>query len=146
MDLVLAAPAAPPASTPVLSDSGERYVPGVCNISPAERVVRRRFGWAAAIATLVIAAVLLVIGAPHVLRLLAALPAAGSAVGFLQAHRHFCVAFAGRGVTDLTDDGSLATIDAAAARNADRRASNRLVRDALLIGLAVAAAFALSPI
>jgi hypothetical protein len=146
MDRVLAASTAPPAPTPALSDPGERYVPGVCNISPAERAMRRRFGWGAAIATLVIGAVLLVVGAPHALRLVVALPVAGSAVGFLQAHRHFCVAFAGRGVTDLTQDGALARIDAAAAREADRRASNRLVRDAALIGLAVAAAFALSPV
>ena len=143
---MLAGSAAPPAPTPALTDSGERYVPGVCNISPAERARRRRYGWGAAIATLAFGAVLVIIGAPHLLRLVAAFPAAGSAVGFLQAHRHFCVAFAGRGVTDLTADGTLATIAAAAARKADRRASNRLLRDAILIGLAVAAAFALSPI
>jgi hypothetical protein len=142
MERVIAASAAPAPARPEL---GERYVPGVCNISPTERAMRRRFGWAAAIVTVGLGAVL-VVGAPHVFRLMVALPAAGSAVGFLQAHRHFCVAFAGRGVTDLTADGRLATIDAAAARGADRRASNRLVRDAALIGLAVALAFAIAPI
>ena len=146
MELVLAGSAASPAPTPALAGPGERYVPGVCNISPAERARRRRYGWVAAIAALAAGAVLVVIGAPHLLRLVVALPAAGSAVGFLQAHRHFCVAFAGRGVTDLTADGTLATVDAAAARKADRRASNRLLRDAVFIGLAVAAVFALSPI
>jgi hypothetical protein len=146
MDFALTGSAAPPAPAPTFSDPGERYVPGVCNISPAERATRRQFGWAAAITTLGIGVVLVVGGAPHLLRLVVALPAAGSALGFLQAHRHFCVAFAGRGVTDLTADGTLASIDAEAARRADRRASNRLVRDAVLIGLAVAAAFALSPI
>ena len=146
MDLVLVAPAAPPAAVPPISGTGERYVPGVCNISPAERATRRRFGWVATIATVALGAVLVAISAPYLARLIVALPAAGAAVGFLQAHRHFCVAFARRGITDLTTDGELATIDAETARQADTRASRRLVRDAALIGLAVAVAFALSPV
>jgi len=59
----------------------DEYIPGVCNIGPAETARRRRAGQAGAAATVALAAFLTITRAPRPWRLLLALPATVSAVG-----------------------------------------------------------------
>ena len=129
-----------------------RYVPsaayraGVCNIGPAE--VRRRrtagnVGLAVSVATL---AVLVLIGAPAISRLLIAIPAAVSASGYLQARLRFCANYGWRGIFntgEIGDDGQVVDL---AARAADRRMALRIGLGSAAIGLAVAIIAALLPI
>jgi len=114
------------------------YVPGVCNIGPAETARRRRTGEAGAAATVGLAALLMLTRAPRPWRLLLALPATVSAVGYLQAARRFCAYFGWKGVFSFGSPGSEESVEEAAARAEDRRQAVRLSLQSVGIGLAVA--------
>jgi hypothetical protein len=122
------------------------YRPGGCNIGPAEIRRRRDAGIAAAVATLVLAVVLIAIDAPTWARLLVFFPAAGSAVGFLQARSRFCVAFAMQGIRNFGPLGSEEKVADAEAHRADLVAAAKLVVGSVAVGAVVAVAFALLPV
>ena len=81
------------AGTPETPTAGLEYRPGVCNIGPEEIARRRRSGHVALVATVVLLAVLVAIGAPPLVRLLLILPAGAAASGYLQARLKFCAGF-----------------------------------------------------
>lgn len=122
------------------------YRAGACNIGPAEIRRRRDAGIAAAIATVVLAVVLVAIGAPTWARLLVFFPATGAAVGFLQARFRFCAAYAMQGVRNFGPLGGTESVADAADHRADLRAAARLVGLSALVGAVVAIAFALLPL
>ena len=122
------------------------YQPGVCNIGPAEIAARRRSGHVGVIATLVLFAVLVAIGAPAIARLLLAIPAAIAASGYLQARAKFCAGFGSRGVFNFGSLGTTQRVDDAEARALDRRRSVQLGVSAFAIGLAVAIVAVLIPV
>ena len=59
----------------------DQYVPGACNIGPAEIALRRRAGHVGLAVTAILAAALLRSDLPRAWRLTLALPAAGAAAG-----------------------------------------------------------------
>ena len=122
----------------------EGYIPGVCNIGPAETARRRRFGERAALAAGLLLLVLQVIRAPRAWRLLVFFPAAGSAVGYLQAARHFCAAYGWRGVWNFAAPGATTAVEEAAARAEDRSQALQIAGQAGAIGLGVALLAALT--
>ena len=122
------------------------YQPGVCNIGPAEIATRRRSGHVGVIATVVLLAILVAIGAPPVARLLLAIPAAVAASGYLQARAKFCAGFGSRGVFNFGDLGTTQHVPDAEARALDRRRSVQLGVTAFAIGLGVAIVAVLLPI
>lgn len=123
---------------------GSDYQPGVCNIGPAEIRRRRRVGHIGFATTLGLLALLLVIDAPPLTRLLIALPAAVSASGYLQAALKFCAGFAQVGVFNFGDAGDQIAVVDEAARAADRRRARQISLTSFAIGAAVAlVAFAL---
>ncbi len=122
------------------------YRPGACNIGPAEIRRRRDAGIGGAVATVVLAAVLLAIDAPAWARLLVFLPAAGAAVGFLQMRSRFCVAYALQGVRNFGPLGDAEKVADAADHGADLRAAARLIAGSVAIGAVVAVGFALLPV
>jgi hypothetical protein len=115
------------------------YLPGVCNIGPAEIRRRRASGIAAGVVTAGVLLATTVTGAPKPLRLVAVVPAAGTAFGFLQAAAHFCAGFALRGVFNFGDTGSTDTVEQAEFRAEDRRTAMRLLAQSAAIGTAVGA-------
>jgi hypothetical protein len=115
------------------------YIPGVCNIGPAEIRRRRSSGIAAGVAAAALLVATTVTGAPKALRLLTVLPATGAAFGFLQAAEHFCAGFALRGVFNFGETGSTDTVEQAEFRAEDRRTAKRLLARSLAIGAAVGA-------
>lgn len=125
---------------------GATYQPGVCNIGPAEIAARRRSGHVGVIATVVLFAVLVVIGAPAIARLLLAIPAAVAASGYLQARAKFCAGFGSRGVFNFGDLGTTQHVGDSEARALDRRRSVQLGLSAFAIGLAVAIVAVLLPV
>jgi hypothetical protein len=126
--------------------AAERYRAGACNIGPDEIRRRRRTGIAAAIATVVIAVILVAINAPAWARLLIFFPAAGAAVGLLQARFRFCVAFAMQGIRNFGPVGGVDKVADAADHRADLVAAAKLIALSLLAGAVVAVVFALLPV
>lgn len=122
------------------------YQPGVCNIGPAEIAARRRSGHVGVIATMVLFAILVAIGAPSIARLLLAIPAAVAASGYLQARAKFCAGFGSRGVFNFGALGTTQHVEDAEARALDRRRSVQLGLSAFAIGLAVALVAVLLPV
>jgi hypothetical protein len=122
------------------------YVPGVCNIGPAEIRRRMRGGVAGGVVALGGLATAVGLGLPRPVRLLVALPAAGSAVGFLQAGSRFCVALGSQGLFNFSDDlRRRESVVDAEARRVDRRKALRLLGSSAVIGAAVALAGLLLP-
>jgi hypothetical protein len=116
----------------------EQYVPGTCNIGPAEIARRRRIGHAGLAATVALAALLLALDAARPWRLTLALPAGLAAVGYLQAGLRFCLDFGLRGVYNFEALGHTERVRAAEARARDRRRALGIAAASAGIGLAVA--------
>ena len=122
------------------------YQPGVCNIGPAEIARRRRAGHIGVVATVVLFAILVAIGAPPIARLLLAIPAAIAASGYLQAYLKFCAGFGAKGVVNFGDVGTTDKVADAAARALDRAKASRISIASFAIGAAVGVVAALLPI
>jgi hypothetical protein len=116
----------------------DQYVPGTCNIGPAEIALRRRVGHTGLIGTVVLAAVLLAVDAAPAWRLLLALPAALGAAGYLQAWLRFCANFGWRGVYNFDALGHEQRVAAEEARAQDRRRAVLVAVGSAATGLAVA--------
>jgi hypothetical protein len=114
------------------------YAAGVCNIGPQEIQARRRFGHMGAAVSLAFGALMLASGAPHLLRLLVLFPAAGAAMGYLQAAFRFCAGFGMRGVYNFGRLGSVRDVATEEARLRDRRRALQITGLSLLIGVAAA--------
>ena len=125
-------------------DSG--YQPGVCNIGPAEVTRRRRAGHVGLAAAVVLLAVLVLVNAPPLARLLVAIPAAGAASGYLQAWLRFCAAFGSRGVFNFGALGRTDHVEDAQARTRDRGRAGQIGVASVAIGLAVGIAVVLLPL
>jgi hypothetical protein len=126
-------------ATPIMTIApapGDGYVAGACNIGPWEIRRRRMSAVAAFVAAAVLFAVLVAIGAPAWTRLILILPLWGGAISWLQARRHFCVAYAMGGLANFGDgDAARRSVVDPVQRAADRRATIVLVRDAFLIAI-----------
>ena len=122
------------------------YQPGVCNIGPAEIARRRQAGHVGLIATLVLFAILVLVQAPPVLRLILIIPAAVSASGYLQAYLKFCAGFGSRGVFNFGNVGTTQQVGDAEARSLDRSKANRIMLASLAIGIGVAVVAVLLPV
>jgi hypothetical protein len=117
------------------------YVPGVCNIGPAEIRARRMAGWMGMGATFLLWVLFFIFRVPAPWRLTLFIPATMSAVGFLQAAMHFCAAFGVMGVFNFGPDvGKTDTVEQAEYRRQDRRKALSIIFYSGLIGIAVAAA------
>ena len=131
--------------TPIRIDA-DRYVPGVCNIGPAEIASRRRSGHVGVIAALVLLVVLVAIGAPPITRLLIALPVAVGASGYLQAWLRFCAGFGAAGVFNFGDRGTTNAVADPEARRKDRAKAFQIGGTAFAIGIAAGIVAVLLPV
>ena len=125
---------------------GDGYVAGACNIGAYEIRRRRLFGFVGIAIGVVLAVVLLAIGAPAWTRLLLLFPFWGGVFSLLQARRRFCAAFALAGVANFADDdaGRRHVADDAA-HLADMTAVARMTRDSFIAGALIAVVVALLP-
>lgn len=124
-----------PAGGPISTDN--TYQPGVCNIGPAEIAKRRQSALLGLAVTLVTLVLLIVLQAPPPVRFILALPAAGTAIAFLQVVLKFCVAFGSLGVFNFGEVGTVHHIADAAARSRDRWRAMRMILAGLAIGVIV---------
>lgn len=117
----------------------QEYVPGVCNIGPAEIRRRLQSGWVGLGATILLWAAFVMFRVPAAWRLLVFIPAMTGATGFLQAGLHFCAAFGMRGVFNFVSAvGKTETVEQAEFRRKDRRKAGLIALYAALIGAAAA--------
>ncbi|MGH7442766.1 MAG: hypothetical protein ACREKE_08855 [bacterium] len=119
----------------------EQYVPGVCNIGPAEIRSRRATGWGGLTASLALALVLFAFSVPALWRLAVFFPATLAATGFLQAAQGFCVGFGFKSAFNFGDRGATDSVIQAEFRAMDRKKAQKLLLQSLVIG-AVAALLA----
>ena len=117
------------------------YIPGVCNIGPAEIRMRRMSGWIGLGATILLWVLFFLFRVPALWRLMLFIPATMSATGFLQAAMHFCAAFGMRGVFNFGPNvGKTDTVEQAEFRRKDRQKALMILLYSSLVGIAVAAA------
>lgn len=120
---------------PLATDPG--YQPGVCNIGPEEIARRRRAGHLGVAAAAIVLAVLVVLGAPPLLRLIVALPAGAAASGYLQAFFRFCAGFGSRGEFNFGPLGTVQHVEDTEARQRDRTRATQIALASLTIGIVV---------
>jgi hypothetical protein len=89
-----------------MANESGRYIPGVCNIGEAEIQGRMRFGWVGLLIFLLLGALLLLIDADRITRLILFFPAFASSIGFVQAHMHFCAYFGLSALFNFKEAGS----------------------------------------
>ena len=116
----------------------DQYVPGRCNIGPAEIALRRRAGHAGLVVTAALGAALLRSDLPRAWRLTLAVPAAGAASGYLQARERFCADFGWRGVYNFDRRGQEQPVAGDDALAQDRRKAMRIAAASAAIGAGVA--------
>ena len=119
--------------------ANDKYVPGVCNIGPAEINRRRRSGWVGLGATILLWMAFWFFRVPAPWRMLLFFPAFLSAEGFLQAAFHFCAGFGSRGLYNFgTEVGKTETVEQAEFRQKDQRKALLISLYSALIGIAIA--------
>ena len=127
-------------------DQPQGYQPGACNIGPQEIRRRQMAGVLGVGAAVALGALLIVLDAPPLARLLVALPVALGVSGFLQARLHFCANYGWRGLSNLGAIGDVTRVDDGEARRADRRKALTIFGASAAAGLTVALLFAALPI
>lgn len=116
----------------------QKYIPGVCNIGPAERAKRRQSGLVGLVASIVLMGTLVAIGAPRGWRLLLLIPLSGAAIGYLQDRFHFCVGFGFKGLYNVINSAGITDdVSQAEFRNKDRQKAKKIVLLSLAIGAVI---------
>ena len=127
--------------------AGDTYESGACNIGPAEIARRRRAGHVGTALTIGVVALLVAIDAPPLVRLVAILPAAVAASGYLQARLRFCAAYGQRGVFNLGEEaGEVEAVASEADRARDRRRARQISLASFAIGAVVGLVAVLLPV
>lgn len=120
-----------------MSSSG--YVPGTCNIGKAEIAQRKQIGWIGLVVTVLLWVLLFSVQAAPAWFLFLFLPATLSAVGFIQAFSHFCVAFGMKGLFNVSPElRKMESVAQAEFRGQDKKKAIRILISSLAVGAAVA--------
>ena len=116
----------------------DKYIPGVCNIGPAEIKKRMQAGWGGLIATALLWAAFIWFDISSIWRLTLFIPAMMSATGFLQAYMHFCAYFGFASLFNFGDVGKTDSVQQAEFRAKDRHKAWQIIIYSILIGLVAA--------
>lgn len=115
------------------------YIPGVCNIGPAEIKARKKIGIIWIIISLILFGILYFFHAPAYLRLIVALPLVISMSGFYQAAFHFCAGLGAAGLYNFSDTvGKTDSVEQAEFRKKDKQKAQQI------LGLSIATALILA--
>lgn len=119
--------------------SNQIYIPGVCNIGPAEIRARRFTGYVGLVVTVLAFVVFYLVPVSETIRLLVYIPAAITATGFLQAQLRFCAKFGMQGLFNFGSQiGRTESVDQVEFRRKDQRKAIIIIAGSAAIGLAVA--------
>jgi hypothetical protein len=117
----------------------DTYIPGVCNIGPAEIKQRKQSGYIGLIVTILLWAVLVALHSSAIIRVVVFFPATMSASGFIQSYKHFCAGFGMKGLFNFgATVGQTDTVAQKEFRAKDRGEALRILGYSALIGLIVA--------
>jgi hypothetical protein len=121
------------------SASAQRgYEAGACNIGTEEIARRRAAAVGAAAVAVLLWAILVTLGAPHLARLLVVIPASAAAISALQVRNRFCVNYATRGLYNTDGPaGRTQRVSDAVARRVDRARAYRMIATGVTVGLLV---------
>ncbi len=120
----------------MLSKNKNEYIPGVCNIGPAEIAQRIRLGWIGLGISVVLLLFFISFNTPPLYCLIIFLPITASASGFLQAYFHFCAAFGFKGVYNLMKPaGQTETVQQAEFRKKDQQKALQITGLSVIIGI-----------
>ena len=122
------------------------YQAGLCNIGRAEIAKRRRYGIIAIGIAIALGVAILALGLPVFTRTFVFFPLWGGVLSLLQAHLHFCAAFAYSGTRSVDDTDATEAVDSAKDHAADREAARKLISRSALIAAAMTFAFTSLPI
>ena len=111
--------------------SENTYIPGTCNIGPAEIRRRRIVMWLGCLLSIVTLASFGQSGASRFDRLSIALPAFVFAIGFVQSRKKFCLAFGFMGAFNFGKVGAVTKVLTPEQRSADRKTALSLLGQAL---------------
>jgi hypothetical protein len=115
-----------------------KYIPGVCNIGPQERKLRKIAGWIGILVTLALAVYFHLSVVPQAAKLFIFLPALVGSVGLLQYYQHFCVNFGMRGLFNVNKEAfKTDTVDQAKYRKMDQAKALQIIFIAVAISLGV---------
>ncbi len=121
------------------------YVPGTCNIGPAEIKARRKAAVFSLVLSIAVILLLLLVDANRIWRLILFIPVASLVVGFQQTYFKFCVGFGMKGLFNFGDLGKNDTIEQAEFRQKDRKKALQMIVTGIVAGLIVAILFYLLP-
>jgi hypothetical protein len=114
------------------------YIPGVCNIGPQERILRRMVGYVSLGFFAALWVVFDLTNAPSGLRLLLLIPAFIGSVGFFQDASRFCVNYGIRGLFNLNySAGVTMTVKESEQRSLDLEKSLEILCYSLITSLAL---------
>lgn len=115
------------------------YVPGTCNIGKAGIHQRKRIGWIGLSVTVLAWAAFGYFQAAPAWFVLLFFPATLSAIGFIQAFSHFCVAFGMKGLFNVSETTrQLESVEQADFRAQDRKKAIGILVSSVAVGAAVA--------
>ena len=124
----------------------DQYIPGVCNIGPAEIRMRRMSGYLGLVTTVILIVLFYFFPVDPLVRLVVFLPAAIAASGFLQARLHFCARFGMSGLFNVGDDlKQQQTVDQAEYRRKDQQKALVIIGASAAIGIVAAVVAYLLP-
>jgi hypothetical protein len=128
------------------ADNKTEYIPGTCNIGPAEIQNRRNFAINSGITSVLLIILLLVFHVAPLWRLTFFIPAASFGVGFLQWYNKFCVSFGLKGVFNFGDIGKTFTVDQKENYKKDRTKAQKMLATGIIFGLIVTILFYIFPL
>jgi len=121
-----------------VSEAPQGYVPGVCNIGPAEVTMRRRLGWIGLALTIGMGAAFIAMDTSRIWRIALFVPAVMAAAGFVQSAMHFCAAYGLMGLLNVgLSVGHAESVELAKFRRQDRRKAIVILGTSLAVGVAV---------
>jgi len=117
------------------------YIPGTCNIGPAEIKGRKKGAIFNTILGIAIIILLLLIHAGKPWRLLLFIPATMAVLGFQQVYSKFCAGFGLKGVFNLGEMGKTFSVEQKEYFQKDRNKALKMILISLLAGFILTAIF-----
>lgn len=115
------------------------YIPGVCNIGPAEIKARRNLGISWGIGTLGLFFLLYILNVDPLWRLVIFFPAVVAYSGIYQAQMKFCAGYGNSGLYNVAKSvGHYDTVEQAEFRKKDKKKAQQIFAYSLVSALAVA--------
>lgn len=116
----------------------EEYIPGVCNIGPLERRMRRNVGIVGVAITVVLLIIFVLYSVALPWRLFIFITATGGAVGLLQSQLHFCARFGLSGLFNFSNDlKKQEGVEKTEYRRKDQRKAIAIIGGSIIIGAGV---------